>query len=96
VTKMPTGYFRLKGPQIYAKAKEEKGAPNPYRLSFRANSSHPTIHRWINRNGDVNRLDLTVLWGFLIDGCGFSWDEVSEWKFGDVFSAHNHHGEMRT
>lgn len=88
VSQMPSGFFRLKGPQLYAKAKSEKNAPNPHRLSFRARSSYQTIHRLVNDTNELNRLDLTVLWGFLIDGCGFSWEEIREWRFGDIFAAH--------
>lgn len=82
---MATGTFRLKGRQLYAKGFLERRIRNIQELANRSGMTYPTAHRWVESPHELTSLNLENLAGFLIDGLGFSPDEVSEMRFGDVF-----------
>ena len=81
---MGTGTFRLKGSSLLQRAKDTKGIENKLQLSYEARVSYNTIQKYIGGEG-MKALDLRVLCTVLIQGVGYSPEELMDMRFGDIF-----------
>ena len=77
------GTFRLKGSSLLSKAKD-RGIENRHQLSMAAGVSHQTIYA-IFDNEPMKQISLPVLAKLLINGAGFTPDELENVKFGEIF-----------
>lgn len=80
---MRSGTFHLKGSSLLEKAKDN-GVENMHQLHLQAGVTYQTIHRYINDEG-LEKLNLNVLASVLINGIGYTPDELMDVKFGDIF-----------
>lgn len=77
------GTFRLKGSFLLSKAKE-RGIENRHQLSMAAGLSHQTIYA-IFDDDPVKLMSMPGLTKLLINGAGYTPDELANVKFGDIF-----------
>ena len=75
-----SGVFRLKGRILYGKSIAEGRVRNVQEIADRSGMTYPTAHRWA-----ANGANFKNLAGFLVDGLKLSPEEVSEFKFGEIF-----------
>jgi hypothetical protein len=80
---MSSGTFRLKGSSLLEKAKSN-GVENMHQLHLQAGVTYQTVHRYINDDG-LEKLNLSVLASVLINGVGYTPDELMNLKFGEIF-----------
>lgn len=80
---MATGTFRLKGSSLLTKA-EENGVENRHQLSLRSGISTQTIYSTFD-GSPIKQIDLRVLAKILINGVGYTPEELMNVKFGDIF-----------
>lgn len=73
-----------KGSSLVQRAKDTKGIENKLQLSHEARVSYNTIQKYIGGEG-MKALDLRVLCTVLIDGVGFTPEELLNARFGDIF-----------
>jgi len=80
---MVTGTFRLKGSSLLTKA-EKNGVENRHQLSLRSGISSQSIYS-IFDGEPMKQIDLRVLAKILINGVGYTPEELENVKFGDIF-----------
>ena len=81
---MGTGTLRLRGSSLLDRAKSNKGVENKHQLSYEARVAYNTILKYFDEDG-MKALDLRVLCTLLIQGIGFTPEELMNVKFGDIF-----------
>lgn len=79
LTQMVSGTFRLKGRELL-----EKYDKTMYRVHKDGDVSYSTIHRWLTKPDEVERIEGRLLFGFLM-GLGLTLEEVNALPLGDVF-----------
>lgn len=62
-----------------------KGSANAHRLSLDSRMSYTTIEKYTKRPETVSALDLKTISALLVDGLGFTPDEVLDLRLGDLF-----------
>jgi hypothetical protein len=80
---METGTFRLKGSSLLSRA-EKNNVENRHQLSLRSGISTQTIYSLFSGE-PMKQLVLRVLAKILYDGIGFTYEELENVKFGDIF-----------
>lgn len=78
---MATGTVRLNG-RFWA---DENLKINKHRLSQRGRISYPTVRKYLSGSGDVTAFDGRVLYAILVEGMGYSPEDVAQLRVGDVF-----------
>lgn len=61
------------------------GVENAHKLAMRSRKSYPAIRGYIDDFDERVRIDLDVVTAILVDGLGFSYDQLLDLKIGDVF-----------
>jgi len=79
-TVMASGYLRLKAAELI----KAKGT-NLHRASQRGGFSYPTMHRYIKQPEGVESMHMRSIVGLLVDGLGYTPDEIENLRFGDIF-----------
>ena len=77
------GTFRLKGSSLLSKAKE-RGIENRHQLSMAAGLSHQTIYAIFDED-PIKLLSMPGLAKLLINGAGYTPEELASVKFGELF-----------
>ena len=77
-----TKSLRVKGSGLL---KLGQGAENAHKLALRSRKSYPAIRGYIDEADDRARIDLDVITAILVDGLGYSYDQLLDLKIGDVF-----------
>lgn len=84
-TFVATGTFRLKGRQLYANGFVDRRIKNIQELADRSGMTYPTAYRWVEKPDELTSISLENLYGFLVDGLGFSPEDVTKMSIGDIF-----------
>lgn len=79
-TVMSSGYLRLKAAELI----EQRGT-NLHRASQRGGFSYPTMYRYIKSPERIESMHMRSIVGLLVDGLGFTPEEIEQMRFGDVF-----------
>jgi hypothetical protein len=61
------------------------GAENAHKLALRSQKSYPAIRGYIDDSDGRARIDLDVVTAILVDGLGFTYDQLLDLKIGEVF-----------
>jgi hypothetical protein len=81
---MPTGTFRLKGPSLLKLA-----GKNPHQVHLAGGMSYPAAIRYTDpkQSAKLKQINLSVLYGILVDAAGLRGKALSEIRLTDVFEA---------
>ena len=80
---MGSGTFRLKGSSLLDKAKQN-GVENMHQLHLESRVTYQTIQKYM-KESELPSIDLHVLACLLLDGVGYTPEELMNVKFGDIF-----------
>lgn len=80
---METGTFRLKGSSLLSRARKN-GVENRHQLSLRSGISSQSIYSIFDGSA-MKQIDLRVLAKILINGIGYTPEELENTKFGEIF-----------
>jgi hypothetical protein len=61
------------------------GAENAHKLALRSRRSYPAIRGYIDDAENRERIDLDVLTSILVDGLGFTYEELLDLRIRDIF-----------
>jgi len=82
--------FKFKGQELLDRAVKERRVSSLHQASTRAGISYPTAHTWVrtpDKMGD--KVQLSKLAEFLINGLGYTVSDIAEMKFSDIFEVEN-------
>jgi len=79
---VPTGTFRLKGPALLKIA-----GKNPHQIHLAGGMSYPAAIRYTDatHSAKLQQVDLSVLYGILVDAAGLKGKALSDIRLVDVF-----------
>ena len=77
-----TQVLRIKGSAMLELG---EGAENAHRLALRSRKSYPAIRGYIDEENAKARIDLDVITAILVDGLGFTQEQVLDIRIGDIF-----------
>jgi hypothetical protein len=79
---MPTGTFRLKGPAL-----RKLAGKNPHQIHLAGGMSYPAAIRYTDpqQSAQLQQVDLSVLYGILVDAAGLNGRALSEVRLTDLF-----------
>ena len=77
-----TKALRIRGADLL---KLGDGADNAHRLALRSRKSYPAIRGYIDGSDNKERIDLDVITAILVDGLGFTYDQVLDMRIRDIF-----------
>lgn len=87
--KMANGFVRLNG-RFFT---EDKLLKNKHQVSQDGRVSYPTLLKYIDPKDDIRNISGDVLYAILIDGMGYTVEEVSSLRVGDLFEFIRTNGE---
>lgn len=80
-----SGNFRLKGSALLERSREKGRAQNAHQAHLKSEVSWPTVLKYLDQSDKIRLIDTESLYGIIVDGLGFSRNELRELSFLDVF-----------